>query len=761
MIKKEIKTLYLTAGKYSDIECSVPTSVCSAYLASGYIEDPYFDKNILMTNDLLPKAASFVAKIDFSAAEASKKHIYLSLKGVSAKAEVFFNDRSQGLMSNVNANYVFDVTDRVKEGENTLRINCTEPILRKNILSSSGEVSGEYDMPPVLSDIAVLCRPEILMTDSALVSGVTLSQEHGEGRVNVIVKPEILGSDDDVRIVASLMSPSGKIYFGGIYEDGIKITVPDPELWWPRGFGAPSLYKLSVTLYHGADVADTYERRIGLRTIDLKSEENGAPAVIVNGTKIFSSGAVYVRESSILSGVSKEKTEALLNSVISRNMNTLTVFDEGIALPDSFYDACDKKGILVWQSLSVPYIAPPAAGVFAAGLTDAIDDTVKRFAIHPSVALMFISITESERGGMRIYPDAIEEFRAVTMRIIGPVLKFGAPNTVVLSNPDKLFGHDERYASCSDAKASGKALYSLPTELTMVSIAREGDVNLFSKAVELHTAITDACQNMIISISKNLKFPTGMSELIYATELSAAIEASRSVRCAREKSSHSMSAALRQLNDGWQCVSSSMIDSFGREKALLYYARNFFSPITVSAVSCGDEMRFTVINGTKKEFSGKLVYALHDAMGVCRFETSKEISLDKSDASEPIVADFSKYLNEEKNSHFVAYELYDSKGIIVKGTELFVPIKHFAFENPEIKAEISGSGKRFSLKLTASAFAYAARISFDGIYAAFADNFVDLIPGSPTVINFETDAVSTLGELQSKLKIITPYHMGK
>ena len=730
-------------------------------MKNEYVSDPFFGKNILGAAAEFPSSATFSAKVELSDTDFKKKFVYLKLSGVTAMAEVFFNGKSQGILNNPNKSYVFDITDRALSGENTLLIKCSSPILRRSMLNSSGEVSEDYETAPVLPDIAILSKPEILMTDSALVSGVSVREEFEVDKVNVFVKPSILGSEDDIRVVASLMSPSGKIYFGGMSEDGVKITVPDPELWWPRGFGAPSLYKLTVTLYHGADVADAYEKRIGLRKIELEQKEGEAPRLLVNGVSVFSRGGAYVRSNSVLSDVTEEETEHLVSSVVNANMNTLTVLDEGMPISEKFYDLCDSKGILIWHSLTVPYIAPPAAGVFAAGLTDAIADTLKKLALHPSVAILFLNFEKPQANDMRIYPDALEEFRAVTMRIIAPLLNANASDVVFIENSDALFSYDERYSASEKMRSGYAKIYSLPTELTMETFTYPKDNNLFSDVVELHTASRESCLNMLINVSEELRFPSGMSELIYATELSAALKISRSVKAARRQKSGVSSAVLRQLNDGWQAVSSSMVDFFGRSKAVMHFAKKFCAPVTVSAVACENKMEFEVINGTKKEFTGKLVYALYDSIGNCAFEMSKEIVAEASSTSISITEDFSKYLSKERNTHFLAYELYDAKGIVSNGTELFVPVKHFKFEDPEINAEISGSGKKFLVKLTASSFVYAARVSFDGIDAAFSDNFVDIIPGTPTVVSFDLSDVATLGELRQSLKIITPYSMGK
>ena len=73
------------------------------------------------------------------------------------------------------------------------------------------------------------------------------------------------------------------------------LTVPDPRLWWPRGYGAQPLYGLEVRLRSGARQLDELSRRVGLRTIRLRDFDGtlhvfpyGEAQVVHNLTKTFS-----------------------------------------------------------------------------------------------------------------------------------------------------------------------------------------------------------------------------------------------------------------------------------------------------------------------------------------------------------------------------------------------------------------------------------------------------------------------------------------
>ncbi|MBE6537408.1 MAG: hypothetical protein E7673_05590 [Ruminococcaceae bacterium] len=755
MVKRDIKTISIVLPDGATYEAKAPIGYLSAMMENGLLSSDEAESG----KAALPDTCVFVAETEFSESDIAKKYVYLEVSGVLAKGELFLNGKSCGILSGPHRVYLFDVADKVRAGKNAVEIRCNEVVLPKQHLASCGDRCNEYDTALRVADFAVLNPVSFYLTDSAFIEGVRVRQEHSNGRVSVFVRAETIGESDDVRVVASLSAPSGKIYFGGTNGNEIKITVHDPELWWPRGYGAQPLYKLTVTLYHGAEVADVYEKRIGLRTVELLKNDNSASSLSINGTKIFTRGATYVKQNAVYTNVKAADIEALIKSAARANMNTLTVFDETIPLPDSFYQLADKYGILIWQSITLPYVAPPAASVFASGLTDSVRDSVERLSLHPSIALYFISFAETSKDMMRLFKDSIEEFLQVSLRILTPVIKDCAPDTPFVEDFNDLMKHDERYLFEKDATYAYGMLYALPSEYTLKSYLSEENYNLFSQASEGKTN-TRECVKMLETTVKHMKMPSGMSELVYASEIAAGLEVMRSVKCARH-SENSFSSVLRQLNDGKKTISSSLIDYFGKPKAVIKYLAEAFAPVCLEVTPCQNETTFRIINSTKKDFSGRLMYALYNMEGECFEEKRLNVNVQSGNSEVVDKADFPRFVAENPEIYYVLYELYDEKGIIAHGSDHFVPLKYVKFHDPKITAEISGMGKRFSVKLNSSSYAYAVKVDFEGLNVNFSDNFVTLYGKTPVVITFETSEVVTLSDLESRLKIYSPYGIGK
>ena len=103
-------------------------------------------------------------------------------------------------------------------------------------------------------------------------------------------------------------------------------------LWWPNGYGGQPLYTVKVELYADGNIADTWEKRIGLRTLTVKTEKDEWGVCFaheVNGTAIFAMGADYIPEDNILSRVTRQSTERLLKDAVAANHNCVRVWGGG------------------------------------------------------------------------------------------------------------------------------------------------------------------------------------------------------------------------------------------------------------------------------------------------------------------------------------------------------------------------------------------------------------------------------------------------
>ncbi len=168
------------------------------------------------------------------------------------------------------------------------------------------------------------------------------------------------------------------------------LTVNNPRLWWPNGYGAQELYTLDFSFQINGVASDTKSVRFGIRQISVSSiPVNGgndqSRVFLVNGQRIFIKGGNWIGTDAMLRLSNKRyRDEVRLHAEM--NLNFIRVWGGGITERPEFYDACDEYGILVMQDfwLSGEFAYPSSQGYTQIFLNCA-KDTIRMLRNHPSL----------------------------------------------------------------------------------------------------------------------------------------------------------------------------------------------------------------------------------------------------------------------------------------------------------------------------------------------------------------------------------------
>jgi beta-mannosidase len=133
------------------------------------------------------------------------------------------------------------------------------------------------------------------------------------------------------------------------------VVVPSPKLWWPNGMGKPHLYRARLTLRDGTAVRDRIEFDYGIRTLSVEMTPGPRQAdrwsewqFVVNGRKFFVKGVNWMPADMLLD-VNSDRYHWLLSAARNAGIQMVRVWGGGILEPETFYEAANELGILVWQ----------------------------------------------------------------------------------------------------------------------------------------------------------------------------------------------------------------------------------------------------------------------------------------------------------------------------------------------------------------------------------------------------------------------------
>ena len=397
------------------LEGVVPGSLLADLYRLNIIDDPYYRDNEdnlyeLFNND-------YVYRKNFSLKEQDLKGLkaLLRFEGIDTIADIFLNDHHIGQTFNMHRTYEYSVEKYLFQGSNELVVKLKSPL--KHIHNKQQEIplygipmavpgythirKGHYmygwDWGPQLPDCGLWRDVSLLFFSDIRFSDINIEQIHDIDMVKLKINMSIDNPSNELVVATvKITSPDGQIK---IIETKIKekelfeITIENPKLWWPNGFGEQPLYLVEYELkdiYNSS--LDEKSMNIGLRTITVNTDPDqwGSQfAFCVNGIEFFAMGADYIPEDNVVSWASKEKTELLIENCVKANFNMIRVWGGGIYPSDQFYDLCDKHGLIIWQDLMF------ACGVYDLENHDFVEDSlleikdnVKRIRHHACLGLI-------------------------------------------------------------------------------------------------------------------------------------------------------------------------------------------------------------------------------------------------------------------------------------------------------------------------------------------------------------------------------------
>ncbi|KAK4498081.1 hypothetical protein PRZ48_010737 [Zasmidium cellare] len=231
---------------------------------------------------------------------------------------------------------------------------------------------------------------------SDLSSQVTLSPNCQEASVQVVL--EVDGKANYASIELEYQGSTVASQLVQIDSSRVATTtiaVKQPKLWWPHTFGEQHMYNLKATIYTSENdktIHDTTTRRIGLRKIELIqhpfSDQDGTSFYFkVNDIPIFAAGSNWIPGDSFLPRIGPSRYQKWVSAAKESNQVAVRVWGGGIYEPDSFYDACDEHGILVWQDFMFACGMFPACKSFLEKIEVEVRDNLRKLRHHPCIAL--------------------------------------------------------------------------------------------------------------------------------------------------------------------------------------------------------------------------------------------------------------------------------------------------------------------------------------------------------------------------------------
>jgi beta-mannosidase len=349
---------------------------------------------------------------------------------------------------------------------------------------------------------------------------------------------------------------------------------------------------------------------------------NSGFAVVINGVKIFSRGGNLVPFELLESTVDPNYIKRTVKSAVDGNMNMIRIWGGGIYQADSFYEACDEAGVMLFHDMMFSFRLYPHDPAFEANVAAEVDYQVTRLLHHPSIVL-WDSSNENEGDPAFFYRIVLDRIAAIdTNRPLWPAspssgFSAGVHTDTGLPNGNPLVGRYQQtldthmpYGYCSAAFMTSTTLnqtlnpsqpgnpmvyfksefgqVSLPAFETLAPVLSEtdGDYGIFSDIMvhrkhstqkDLADPITSlfGFDNFKDTSAANFRRVIFLSQLAQMLCIKTTLEELR-------RGDETFGALMWQLNDVWQASSWGSLDYGGRWRALQHSLQAVFAPTLVS-----------------------------------------------------------------------------------------------------------------------------------------------------------------------------------
>lgn len=790
----QLKTdwFFSSADSLEWLACKIPGNSFTALLENSKIPNPYFSKNESEVQWVSEKDWWFKSNFRVDSSHLSFDHLYLECPGLDTYCSLYLNDVLIGSSDNAFRNWKFDIKSRLRPGTNSLIIKIrsaskvadslfhqleTKLPGEKRVMVRKPQFQFGWDFGPVLESAGITKPISIIGWNEVLLETAALHTKKIDSLEAVLnLEMDFYSGLDklqsfELEIDKQIFNFDCSSQFG-LNHCTHSIVIKNPELWWPNGSGPQKLYACKLSVLEPGQKRLLKKWNTGIRTIRLinQADEFGSSFYfLVNGKRIFCKGANYIPQEILFP--SHDFPNRILDEAAACNFNMLRIWGGGQYETDSFYNACDEKGILIWQDFMFACGMYPGDSTFLTNVALEAEEQVKRLSSHACIAL-WCGNNENNEGWHRwgwqlLISNSNQEriwndYQTLFKNILPEAVKRYSNGTSYWES-SPLYGRgDKRFTNHGDAHDWGLwhdempfeqledrvprfmsefGFQSLPSLVTLNSIAIEGDMQLESKSILNHQKHPRGNKLIKKYILLDFPEPRNFEELIYLNQVCQAEGICKIIRKHRLSKPYCMGTLYWQYNDCWPGISWSGIDHAGRYKAMQHLVKKTFEPLQFTAVLNEKGISIYALSDLINDEPLELDIHLQDFAGNFIFYDHWEGTIIK-DSSQLILTIPHDLKKLEFTQDYYLYLKWNNKYRSGNTTSFFDRFKNLNLLDPVIEIkdfEKTNQGYRFSIY--SKNFAKSVYLK-ESKSTQFFPNYFDLNPKEILKVECKTDEIN-------------------
>lgn len=777
----------------------VPGTVHQDLLKHGLLPDPFYGTNEKKIQWVEEKDWEYKTTFTLSDSLFDYDAARITFEGLDTYADVYLNGALLLKADNMFVGYDVPVKNLLRKGENRLNILFHSPITsvmpqfesngfnypadndhrkeRLSVFTRKAPYSYGWDwgIRMVTSGVwrpVTLTFYNVATIDDFYVRQLSVTKEKAEIK-NELTLNSVSDKDRTAEAILSYSVKGGEetvitktvtLNKGENIVD-IPLTISNPQLWMPNGWGEPVMYDFKAKLICDGKVVAEKDQRIGLRSIRVVNEKDADGESFyfeVNGQPMFAKGANYIPDDALLPNITKERYETLFRDTKEANMNMLRVWGGGTYEDDYFYQLADENGILIWQDFMFACTSYPHDPAFMKRVSEEADYNIKRLRNHACLAIWCGNneVLEAMKyyGWQKKFSEAVYQDM---WKGYDELFKVLLPAKVKELDPDRFYVHSSPYFANWGRPDSwgigdshnwgvwyGKHTFeslnknlprfmsefgfqSFPEMKTIATFASPADYEIESEVMNGHQKSSIGNALIKTYMERDYKIPEKFEDFVYVGLVLQGKGMRIGMEAHRRNRPYCMGTLYWQLNDSWPVVSWSSIDYYGNWKALHYQTQRAFAPVLVNPLQEGDSLCYYILSDKLEplngitldirqiDFNGKQLRR-NLVKGSVAANTSAMIGFENMGIFTP----------EQRKNTFLQLTVKDKSGkVLNENVYFFEPPKNLDLPETEINCKVKQLDGRCEVTLSSKKLAKDVFVEIPIQGARFTDNFFDLLPG--------------------------------
>jgi Beta-galactosidase/beta-glucuronidase len=647
------------------IPCTVPGNVELDLSVAGILpSDLYLGENIVQVQEYESYEWWYVTS--FSAPDfGEQEKVMLHFGGVDCLAQYFLNGAEIGTSSNMFVEVMFDITDKMRKGENSLAIRIRSAVNEvydkdfsayliqngwahdtESVFLRKAPHSYGWDIMPRAVSAGIWKEVNLIVKNKSDINQIFCSVKSANEQSAAIrfsyeleIAPQVIKKGAELEIVGhcgeSTFSARQKLKFKA---GRIDISIQNPKLWWPKGYGEADLYHTVVKLFVDGKVVCEKELNVGIRTVELIRTDttdgvNGAFQFQINHTDIMCRGSNWVPLDAFHSR-EKERYPKALELLKDIGCNIVRCWGGNVYPDDCFYEFCDANGIMIWQDFSMACHVYPQTKDFYEAMEKEAAFVIQKYRNHPS---LIIWAGDNECDQLYYSAGVDPKINHITREILPRMVElhdtgrpylasspYLAPVIFESKRPDlcpedHLWGPRDYFKSSYYTKSKAHFIseigyHGCPSEKSIEKFIEKDSVWPYqnNRQWNLHSTMQNNEDSRVMLMAKQIKqlfgtTPENLTDFSFASQASQA-EAKKffieNVRCNKPSKT---GVIWWNLLDGWPQMSDAVVDYYFEKKLAYDYIKRSQTPFCIMMSELSDwSSHVTAVNDTLTVMEGSV-----------------------------------------------------------------------------------------------------------------------------------------------------------